>query len=218
MLPTTPRALTEAGQILCAGMSVAVPGVKVETFRAFPELGFPKLKIRPQTRAVMLHYTAGTGSREQVHRTLVERDVSVHLLVEADGTVFQFADCCTLASHCTGQNLRSIGIEVVDPGTPTSTEKPPREVLRERIHGVDVTHTGFYPAQTASTLALVRALCTHYGLPLMVPMDGDDVASGVLDDEALAAFTGVYGHLHANPAKRDPSLAILREVLKAAKP
>lgn len=200
------------GLILCGGQQVEVPDLTVQTWRYLPKLGFPRLKQRPETRAVILHWTGGTGRHEQVHRTLVERGLSVHFVIDPDGSCFQHCDTITLASHCKGANLFSIGIEVVNPGTDRSTEKPPRALTRESIHGVDQVRTTFYPAQVRAALLLTDALCTHYGLPMRVPMAGSDVLATALSPEQLAHWRGVLGHLHVTRTKVDPGLALLRAV------
>jgi N-acetyl-anhydromuramyl-L-alanine amidase AmpD len=200
------------GQILCGGEQVDVPDLAVQTWRYQPKLGFPRLKARRETRAVCLHWTGGTGRHEQVYRTLVERNCSVHFVIDPDGSVFQHCDTFTLAAHCKGANPFSIGIEIVNPATEVSKETPPRALTREVIHGVDQVRTAFYPAQVKAALALTAALCTQYMLPMRVPMAGADVLATVLTPGQLAEWTGVLGHLHVNRQKADCGLMLLRAV------
>lgn len=200
------------GFIVAGGRQIEVPELVVETWRYQPKLGFPRMRPRKETRAVVAHWTGGVGKHEQVFRTLVERNLSVHFVVDPDGSCFQHCDADMLAAHCKGANQFSVGIEIVNPATTSNVETPPRTLLRENIHGVDITYTAFYPAQVKAALLLVQALCAHYELPVDVPMVGGDVASTVLPATQLASYRGVLGHLHVSPQKTDCGLMLLRAV------
>lgn len=105
-----------------------------------------------------------------------------------------------------------MGLNIFGTDNQTKQEVPPRSIVREAIHEVDVVHTAFRPEQTAAVLLLTAALCEHYELPMQVPMTGNDVLATVMQPGQLAVYRGVIGHLHVNRQKIDPGIAILRAI------
>ncbi len=196
------------GHILVDGREVACEA----DVRADSHLKFTALNRRTETRAFCVHHTGGLGLAKQVFRTLTERALSVHFCVEPDGTIWQYADAALRCSHAGTANSWTIGVEVVNHAGRKRIGAEKRPLLIERIHGRDITHVGFTVEQMTATLALAKAVCGAYGLPFEVPMDGHDVASTVLSDEAMKTFRGVIGHLHVKETKTDPGLAILRAI------
>lgn len=195
---------------------------------------FAALRKRTVTRLVVAHWTGGQNKAAKVYETLKTRrdpktgrllDLSVHFVVNPDGSVWQMADadmrCAHAGSvddsdhdgHQESGNAESVGIEIVNPASPTLVPGDyHREVMLETIHGHDFTYTGFTIEQTKAALQLIDALCKHYSLPMRVPMDGVGVLAGVMSEPAFRAFTGVCGHFHLTERKRDPGLAFMRAV------
>lgn len=203
------------GAILVDGREVTVSAV----VRADRKLKFSALAKRTETRCVVLHHTGGSGLASQVHRTLTERALSVHFLIEPDGTIWQYADAAQRCAHAAGANPWSVGVEIVNPAREIQVgNDAPRQVVVESIHGHDVRHTTFTADQVRSALALTEALCKAYGLPHDVPMDSGDVAARVLSKAELETFRGVLGHLHLTERKTDPGLAVLRAIVAHGEP
>lgn len=198
------------GIIFCGGRPIECEA-EVRTWRTQLKLNFPRLKMRTETRAVCIHHTGGEGDAAQVHRTLVERGLSVQFCVDQLGVVTQYADAETRCSHAKSANGWSIGIEVCSAAGPTPG-KHGRALVRESVHGVEATRATFLPAQVKAVLALTEALCAAYELPMVVPMRGKDVLSTVMEPDEMASFRGVCGHLQLDRAKVDPGLMILRAV------
>ena len=63
----------------------------------------------------VLHYDGGGLSRI-CFNTLQERKLSVHFLLDVDGTIYQTLDLAERAAHATIANDRSIGIEIANVG------------------------------------------------------------------------------------------------------
>lgn len=198
------------GQIIVGGRPIEV-GVPVRTWHDVPGLAFPALGKRRETKAVVLHHTGGEGDSAQVHRTLVQRGLSVHFTIDRELLITQHCDADRLCAHAKGYNVASIGIEIVNAAGKTAGTYG-RPVLRENVHGRDIVQAGFLPAQITAALALVKVLCAAHGLPLSVPMRGRDVLSTVMDQQEMADFRGVCGHLNVDRQKVDPPLMMLRAV------
>jgi len=65
---------------------------------------------------VVLHYDAA-GTSRQCFKVLHDlRDLSVHFMVDLDGTIYQTLDVKERARHASGANDRSIGIEIANIG------------------------------------------------------------------------------------------------------
>jgi N-acetylmuramoyl-L-alanine amidase len=63
----------------------------------------------------VLHYDA-CGTSQSCFRVLRERGLSVHFLLDVDGTIYQTLDLRDQAWHATAANPRSIGIEIANVG------------------------------------------------------------------------------------------------------
>lgn len=202
------------GSFIAGGRRVACP-VPVATWKETGLLPFKGLKPRARTQRLVLHWTASENGRQVVHSTLSKGGLSVHFLVEPDGTIVQFCDADMLCAHATGMNVDSIGIEVVNraTGIATGNQIITRTLLREKIRGVDVVYTSFTVPQRNAIKALVPALCAAYRIPVAVPVgpDGRLWPNEFRNEAERDAFTGVCGHLHWSPKKKvDPGLAVLR--------
>jgi N-acetyl-anhydromuramyl-L-alanine amidase AmpD len=85
--------------------------------------GWDLNSLRQVVDQIVLHYDA-TGNSRETFRVLQKRDLSVHFLLDIDGTIYQTLDLQERAWHATRSNSRSIGIEIAnvgafEPGQPT---------------------------------------------------------------------------------------------------
>jgi N-acetyl-anhydromuramyl-L-alanine amidase AmpD len=73
----------------------------------------------------VIHFDA-TGTSRQCFNVLQDhRDLSVHLMLDLDGTIYQTLDLKERAWHATTSNGRSVGIEIANIGAYGSNEKGP---------------------------------------------------------------------------------------------
>ncbi len=188
-------------------------------------LGFEALGKRERTTAVVLHWTGGSGLASQVYRTLKQRRLSVHFVIEPDGAIHQHCDsdrrCAHAGSvddsnhdgHQLSANASTIGIEIVNPaGQINSVRGVKRELVRETIHGRDLLYTMFTAEQVKSALALTEPLCRAYGLPFEPFMKDGRVWPTVMSESEYASFRGVLGHFQLTRRKTDCGLALLRAI------
>lgn len=98
---------------------------------------------------IMIHHTGGDGDGAgNVFNTLHnQRGLSVHFVIDDDGTIWQFLDCAEKAWHAGGHNNISVGIECNL--YPLAEERPdyysearrerfgnlPHEIVEDEIHG-----------------------------------------------------------------------------------
>jgi N-acetylmuramoyl-L-alanine amidase len=64
----------------------------------------------------VIHFDA-SGTSRQCFKVLHDvRDLSVHFMLDLDGTIYQTLDAKERAWHATSSNTRSVGIEIANPG------------------------------------------------------------------------------------------------------
>ena len=108
--------------------------------------------LREKVDQFVLHFDASGTSRQCFKVLHDQRDLSVHFMLDLDGTIYQTLDLKERAWHATSSNSRSIGIEIANMGayapgasTPLSEwyqpgpDGWPRVVVPARM-----AHPGFY--------------------------------------------------------------------------
>lgn len=209
-------AASHAHEILVDGRPVHC-AARVRTWHETGLL-FERCRRRKRTDLVCLHWTGAENPPANVFRNMravKPQPLSVHFMIDQAGDIYQMADANAFCAHAQGVNDRSVGIEIIsrgDAGREVPTRDIERDTVIEVIHGKQVKYAAFTAEQVTSTLALVRALCEAYALPMRVPTaDGEVLARAMVEDE-LERFRGVIGHLHTRAGKRDPGLRLLRLV------
>lgn len=194
-----------------AGLSFYVPQAK--TYWA------PRRNVPAKVNLFVLHWDGVTSSR-QCYQVLMERHLSVHLMLDADGTVFQALDLGTAkAYHASIVNERSVGVEICNPVKPERNCwcKPERAVIVDK--GVNGSHDGahldFYDVQKERVVQLAAALSDIFGIPKQLPraprwtshLPGEPDPAGAVVRRTLEdvqGFAGVCGHFHVSDQKDDP--------------
>lgn len=188
--------------------------------------GFRATKYGERTdavRQIVLHYDVA-GTSAQCFKVLEKRGLSVHFLVDLDGTVYQTVDTSARAYHAGTFNDGSVGIEIANIGAYAKREElerlwpfpegvargalPPGFVprparpgpLRGKIHGTELWQQDFTDEQYEALGHLVAALCRELDVPADAPRE-----RGVL--AAPAAWHGILGHYHLTTDKLDPGPA-----------
>jgi len=82
--------------------------------------------LRQNVDQFVLHYSV-EGTSRLTFETLVRRHLSIQLMLDLDGTIYQGMDLQEEAPHATKANGRSIGIEIANLGAYTGTNGPLKE-------------------------------------------------------------------------------------------
>lgn len=157
----------------------------------------------------VLHWD-GCTSAHQCFQVLLDRGLSVHLLLDGDGTVYQALDLAEArAWHAGNVNERSVGVEIQNPVRlhRNKWQNPPRPVVVEPgVHGARrQEHLDFYEVQKRRVVELAEVLCERFGIPRALPTGRD---GQVLRALAPPGFRGVCGHYHVSREKPDPGLTL----------
>ena len=149
-------------------------------------------------------------SAESCQNVLDNRGISVHFLIDNDGTIFQTVDMQHQAWHAGNQNSFSVGVEIsnayytkyqswyVDKGF---GERP---LERGTVRGQELEeHLGFYPIQIQAAQALWKAVANACDLPLRTPIaDGKEI-DRLYDPATKGQWRGFVHHYQISDKKID---------------
>jgi N-acetyl-anhydromuramyl-L-alanine amidase AmpD len=203
--------------IICNGTPVEIKWGQVSTFEDANSLVLPtncykssKNERKPQM--LMAHWDVCLSS-QICFNVLKKRKLSVHFLIDNDGTIHQIMDTNDIGYHAGNRkvNNASIGVEISNAFYPRYQSVYQHKGYGPRplqegviVHGRTLEdHLGFYPHQIEAFKALAETLHAHYDIPLQAPMNGDTMSTTVDPKAKQGKFHGVLSHFHVSPRKID---------------
>ena len=163
-------------------------------------------------------------SSESCQRVLDRRGISVHFLIDNDGTIYQTMDLQHAAWHAGSSrcNRPSVGVEISNAYYSKYQdwyikngfgERPILENVR--VHGESLApFTGFYPEQLEALKKLWTAIHGATGIPYETPLNQFGTTSkGYEQSVAYGNFTGFVSHYHINKNKIDCAGLDIKEML-----
>jgi hypothetical protein len=156
-------------------------------------------------------------SAESCAKVLNRRGISVHFLIDNDGTIFQMLDTQHKAWHAgisngVGGNPKGIGVEISNAYYLKYQEWyekhgfGPRPVHEDvSIHGRKMKpFTGFYPVQLEALKALWKAVHIGIGIPLKCPTNSMGELLDTVDKDCVkGTFQGICNHYNFTKGKID---------------
>ncbi len=143
-----------------------------------------------------------------------ERGLSVHFMIDNDGTIYQTIDLGLMAYHASEWNINSIGVELCNRGDAKADPNhyssgkygPKRDVKPVKINGNTILAFDYTPAQYDSFTRLARALQRLLpNLPAEFPQSSAGIQSWeTMPPSASFSFSGYIGHYHLTNQKWDP--------------
>ncbi|MFO0576872.1 MAG: N-acetylmuramoyl-L-alanine amidase [Polyangia bacterium] len=166
-------------------------------------------------RQIVIHHDGADSSAECFHVLHDERGLSVHFLIDTDGTVYQTLDLADVAFHAQFVNGMSIGIELCNRGLVELSCSPAHRRQREpcitTIHGRTYKMWSFTDAQYDSLARLTAALGRIFPrLPLGYPQSGGPIFGKLAEP---ARYSGLLGHYHVSTQKWDPGCFDFKRLL-----
>jgi len=214
--------------IICDMKNYEIEWNKVITYSDNNGLQLPKknykkhLSLRKPTMFVT-HWDVCLSARS-CFDILEKRGLSVHFLIDNDGTIYQIMDCNDIGWHSGNRKVNdtSIGVEISNAYYPKYQEVYRRKGFGARpilknvsVHGKELKpFLGFYPVQIEAFKALAKTLNKIYDIPLTVPMENDTLVETIYNKVQDATFKGVVSHYHVTKRKIDCAGFKLDEVLK----
>ncbi|MAF25699.1 hypothetical protein CL634_09035 [bacterium] len=156
-------------------------------------------------------------SAESCAKVLNRRGISVHFLIENDGTIFQMLDTQHKAWHAgiqkyEGGNTKGIGVEISNAYYLKYQDWYVKNGFGERpiqenayVHGRALEpFLDFYPVQLQALKALWKAIHIGVGIPLEYPKNSDGyIETGVHRDCERGKFHGFCNHYNITKNKKD---------------
>ena len=178
--------------------------IKSSNYRAY----FEKRKIN----SFVNHWDVCLDSKSCV-RVLNNRGLSVHFVIDNDGTIYQLCDINHMAFHAGSRvNASSIGVEIANAYYPKYQDWYVKKGFGKRpilenqeVHGKSMKpFMGFYPVQLDALKALWKALHESIGIPLECPEDENGNILKTIDRKSSkGTFKGFVSHYHITKKKID---------------
>jgi len=145
---------------------------------------------------------------------LDKRGISVHFLIDNDGTIYQTMDMQHAAWHAgsSRSNRASVGVEISNAYYPKYQDWYVNAGYGERpiiddawVHGTKLEpFMGFYPAQIEALKALWEAIHGATGIPYEAPENQfGKISTKYVQDVPYGKFSGFVSHYHVSKAKID---------------
>jgi len=186
--------------------------------------GFKRMTEKRDPSFFVCHWDVCLSSKS-CYKVLENRGLSVHFLIDNDGTIYQTMDINDVAYHAGSRtwNNKSIGVEISNAYYPKHQDWYKRNVGEERplitdavVHGKKLDpFTGFYPQQLDALKALMRAINKATGIPLQAPLDRSKSTNTTVSKKAASGrFEGFISHYHLTNRKIDCAGLDLKKLLR----
>lgn len=167
-------------------------------------------------------------SAESCARVIDKRGISVHFMVDNDGTIYQAMDTQHAAWQAGNKTVNhcSVGVEISNAyyqkyqNWYKKNGFGPRPLWKDvEVHGKTLKpFLGFYDAQMEATAALWKAIHDAYGMPLECPRGPDGKMLLTVDPSVPSGgFEGVVHHFHVTRRKIDAAGFPIDEYLEKIK-
>lgn len=189
--------------------------------------GFKKMSDKREPKFFVCHWDVCLSSAS-CFKVLHNRGLSVHFLIDNDGTIYQTMDINDVAYHAGSKdwNDKSIGVEISNAYYLDKQDWYVKQGLGERpviddaiVHGKRLKpFTGFYDVQVDALRALMRAVNRAAGIPLLAPLDKSGNTNTTVSKKcAEGRFEGFISHYHLTNNKIDCAGLDIAKILKEVK-
>ena len=182
---------------------------------------YKKYRGKRKPNMIVTHWDACT-SAASCKKVLEARNISTHFCIDNDGIIFQYLDPNDVGWHAGKVNNYSIGVDFSNAyytkynATYKKRGFKERPILKDSmVHGVKLKpHLGYYPVQIEAYKQLVKTLCQHYKIPLVVPLtENRSLLKKVHSDAARGKFDGIVCHYHLTRGKIDCAGLELKRII-----
>ena len=197
-------------------------GMKARDNSYYDYTGRPRRKVR----YFVNHWDVCLSSRS-CHGVMGKKGLSIHFMIDNDGTIYQTLDIQHAAFHAGSSrtNRASIGVEISNAYYPKYQDWYKRNGFGERpiiegarVHGNELEpFTDFYPIQKEALKALWTAVHEATGVSYETPVNQFGTFSkGYEQEVAHGSFSGFVSHYHISKRKIDCAGLDIQSLLKEA--
>lgn len=218
------------GHIICNGEPFPIDWDKVKTHEDESAFSLPnncyKTAKNGRTPSMFVCHWDVCLSSKSCFNVLKKRKLSVHFLIDNDGTIHQIMDTNHIAYHAGNRKVNniSLGVEISNGYYPKYQSIYERRGFGTRpiwdkseVHGRTLEpHLGFYPVQIEALSKLMDAVSKKYDIPLQTP-ENTDIITTVDKRVSSAKYRGFVNHYHITARKIDCAGLNLKEVIKNSK-
>lgn len=194
-------------------------GLKADPGTYYDYTGRPKRNIR----LFVNHWDACLNSKSCA-RVLNKRGISVHFLIDNDGTIYQTLDMQHGAWHAghARANRASVGVEITNAYYPKYQDWYVKNGFGKRplvedawVHSEKLEpFLGFYPEQIEAAKALWKAVHNAAGVEYETPLSQTGKTGTKYYQDALYGnFNGIVSHYHVSKKKIDCAGLDIKELL-----
>ena len=179
--------------------------------------GYKKVVEKRKPSNFVCHWDVCLNSKS-CFKVLSQRGLSVHFLIDNDGTIYQLLDMNHIAYHAGSSkwNANSIGVEITNAYYPKyqswyrKNGFGERPVWKEKkVHGSYLEpFLGFYDVQLDALKALMKAVNNATGIPLETPNSSTISAPAV-----RGSYKGFISHYHLKKNKIDCAGLDLKQLI-----
>lgn len=198
-------------------------GLKARSGTYYSYTGRPKRTIR----YFVNHWDVCLSSRS-CQSVLDKRGISVHFLIDNDGTIYQTMDMQHGAWHAGSEraNRASVGVEISNAYYPKYQDWYVKRGFGERpiVEDAWVHHNklepflGFYPEQIEALKALWEAIHKATGIPYETPLSQfGNTSTQYEQDVTYGKFSGFVSHYHVSKRKIDCAGLDINKLLQEIK-
>jgi hypothetical protein len=221
---------TETGaknHIICNGKPFPIDWEKVKTFDdegafSLPNNCYKTAKNERNPSMFVCHWDVCLSSKS-CFNVLKKRKLSVHFLIDNDGTIHQIMDTNDIGYHAGNRRVNnvSLGVEITNAYYPKyqpiyeSRGFGARPVWDDsEVHGRTLEpHLGFYPVQIEALGKLMKAVSERYNIPLQTP-ENNGIITTVDKRVSSAKYNGFVNHYHITSRKIDCAGLNLKEIIE----
>lgn len=174
----------------------------------------PLEAVKAVIKQFVIHHDGCTSADMCFNVLQNERGLSVHFLIDNDGTIYQTIDLALMAYHAADWNINSIGVELCNkgdaktyPGVYDGNKHGPKRDLKAcKINGHTFLAYDYTIQQYDALRALGRALTRLLpNLPAEFPQSSPGQQSwDTMPATQTFSFAGYIGHYHLTAQKWDP--------------
>ena len=198
-------------------------GLKAKPGSYYDYTGRPPRK----SRYFINHWDVCLSARS-CQSVLDKRGISVHFLIDNDGTIYQTMDMQHAAWHAGKEraNRASLGVEISNAYYPKYQKTYVKRGHGERpvidgawVHGGQLDpFLGFYPKQITALKALWEAVHEATGIPLETPLNQfDKTSTRYVQEVVYGKFSGYVSHYHVSKKKIDCAGLDIKTLLEEVK-